>query len=163
MDKATRSAGEIQLPGAGEVVVQATSAVAIAIDLALAGAPAAQSAGFEQNMPGAGTPSLAVSSSGGGTTQTITPLNPSGFVGCWIDIFADTFDIGIIAAATNAGVTGGNVPALATTGNAGTAGCCKRILAGSSQAFYVTPDRRFLGVVASGAGFVRISRSGRPG
>ena len=156
-----RKGDEIRLPRSGSVLVLAVSVVAISIDLANAGAPATESAGFAGNLPNAGGRSEANSQTGGGGAAAPSALQPQGYAGHWIDIFADAADLGIISGPTLASVTGGNVPALATVGNAGTAGTCMRLASGSKTPYWVTPDDRFLGVVGAGNGFIRIALRSR--
>lgn len=159
LDQASRLAGEIRLPTAGQCSVKATSAVAASVDLGAAGSPPAENAAFGANIPKGGSQSVANSTSGGGTVQAITVNNPEGFIGKWIDIYADAQDIGIIAGPTQASVTSGNAPVLAN--NDGSAGTCFRIAAGTYRSYYVDPDRRWLGYVGAGNGQMRIAPSSR--
>jgi hypothetical protein len=143
------------------VLAAPVSAAAIVIDLGAAGAPQSESAQFTGNLPVAGSRSEATSQTGGGTVQAPTTLQPQGYIGHYIDIFADGADLGIISGPANASVSGANAPVLATTGVAIAAGMCWRIPTGGRQSFFVTPDDRFLGVVASAAGTARITLSSR--
>jgi hypothetical protein len=97
---------------------------------------------------------------------------PGGAINQYITLYADGADVGIIFGAAKADVTGANKPVLATTGTvdgngvyspaAGTcfvvkSGTYLRIFArGLSQAS--RPDR-FMGIVGSGAGKLRIYQS----
>lgn len=158
MDQAGRTGLEIRLPLAGGVLNTSVSAVAIVVNLASAGGPATQSAGNSANLP---PTSASVGIAVPGTVQAPTILQPSGFVGRWIDIYADGADLGIVAGPTNASVSGANAPALATTGTAVGAGQCMRIPNGFWRTYFVTADTAFLGIVASAAGTARICASSR--
>lgn len=162
-DEAERKGYEVRLPRAGTILVQAVT-TATSIDLAVSGAPANASQSFEGNIPGTGgTQSQSATGPGGGAASAPF-LGAEGYIGHWIDIDVDAGggDLGFISGPTSASVTGGNAPALATTGAAGTAGCCKRIPAGTSKPYFVTANDRFLGVISSaGTCTVRISLSSR--
>jgi hypothetical protein len=162
MDHASRTAGERLLPRAGKGIVQAVSAAAISVDRAAGGE---QSISLDTAMNGpmqAGGASVSDAQSGGGTVKAMPIINPSGNLGRWIEITADGTDMGIVSGPTSASVTGGNAPVFATNGNAGTAGVCKRLFAGTTEQFYALPDDRFLGIVGVGNGQVRIFPTGRP-
>lgn len=150
------------LPRAGKIIVAAVTAAASSIDLATGGEQSMSENNSMNYGPQSQAASVAIGQYGGNTVQTITPLSPTGLIGRWIDITADGTDIGIVSGATSAAVTGGNAPVFATNGAAGTAGVCRRIFAGTTEAFYVLPDDRFLGVVGVGNGQIRITPSGRP-
>jgi hypothetical protein len=99
----------------------------------------------------------------GGTTTNLAnqaQQRPNGLLGDYVDIYADAADVGIVAGATQASVTGANVPSLTATGTGviGTpvAGLCRVIPKGTSQRFFVTSDTPWLGFIGSGAGFIRI-------
>jgi len=162
MDHASRTSGERLLPRTGKGIVAAVSAVAIVVDLATGGE---QSPSLDNAMTSpmqAGGPSVADGASGGGTVKALPIITPSGNLGRWIDVTADGTDMGIVSGPTSASVSGVNAPVFATNGNAGTAGACRRIFAGTTEGFYALPDDRFLGVVGVGAGQIRIFPSGRP-
>lgn len=161
MDHASKTAGERILPRAGKGIVAAVTAVASSVDLTAGGEQSGSEAFAMNASPGAGGPTVANSVSGGGTAQALPQVNPKGNVARWVDITADGVDIGIVSGPTAASVTGANAPVLATNGN-GAAGTCARIFAGQTQPFYVLPDDRFLGLVGTGAGQIRIWPSGRP-
>lgn len=83
-----------------------------------------------------------------------------------ITVYADGADLGVIFGTSNASVTGGNVPVLATVGTlsggtyTGAAGTCWRIPAGQSARFVLQFGvDLFMGVVASGAGTCRLYQS----
>lgn len=158
MDEASRKAGFRRLPRVGGILVNAVGAATTSINLGTGG-PGAQ-AGNEGAMIPTGSQSQPVGQAGSGTAGGGLQWVTGGFIGKWIDIWADGGDIGIITGPTNASVTGGNAPVLATTGGLGTAGNCVRIAAGTMQPYYVTPDDQFLGLVGAAAGSVcRISIS----
>lgn len=158
--EASRKGDEIRLPRTGTILVQSVTAAAV-IDLGAAMAAIGASTTFETQMPPLGTAGFANATSAPGTTTAPTPPNPGGAVGRWIDIFADGADLGYISGPTSASVSGGNAPVLATTGNAGTAGNCARLLNGTFRTYFVLPDDKFLGVVSPGTCVVRISLSSR--
>lgn len=153
---------EVSCPRADRVAVVAVSAVAIVFDMALQGGPAGESLQYSNQSPVSYSRSEATSASGGGTVTAPAALNPRGFVGEWVDIFADGVDLGVISGQTSGAVSGANAPALATNGNAGSAGVCMRIPSGTFRPYYILPDDRFWGIVASGNGQARIVASSRP-
>jgi hypothetical protein len=163
-----QTASDIRMPRAGTIGVYAIT-TATSIDLTTGGMEqgGGQSAQFNGNMPPANVaPSTANSPGGGGTVQSLSPMNPVGWVGRWIDITVDAGsgagDLGIISGPTLASVTSANAPAIATTGVPGTAGNCYRIPAGTKQSFIPRADDRYIGVVSStGTCTFRISASGR--
>lgn len=161
MDHASKTAGERLMPRAGKGVVASVSAAPSSIDLATGGEQSMSDAFAMNASPGAAGGTVANSTSGGGTVQALPQLNPKGLIGRWIDITADGTDIGIVSGPTAASVTGGNAPVFATNG-AGVAGTCKRLFADTTEAFFLLPDDRFLGIIAIGNGQIRIWPSGRP-
>lgn len=154
-------AHDIQGSRAGTVAVVAVSASASVVDLSGLpggiGPTTAMSA--QQTNPAIPTaPSSALS----GPTTSVQPLiNPPGFVGHWVKLVADGADVGFITGPTSASVSGANAPTLATTGGATVAGTCDRIFAGTTWQFLVKGDDRYLGVVGSAGGSLRIVQTSR--
>jgi hypothetical protein len=147
-------------PRAGTVLMQSVTAAAV-IDLSSAGKYYfAESMAYNGSIESA-VRSEAVSIAGGGTQAQPTTLQPSGYVGHFIDVFSDGADTGIITGPTSASVSGANAPVLATTGNSGTAGVCMRINAGQTKRYFITADDRFMGVVSSATTLLRIALSSR--
>lgn len=163
LDPATNQDHERRLPVAGSIIVQAVSTAAIVIDLSTGQVVGQSAMATGPSQPSGIGRTEAVSTSGSGTVQAITPLNPQGYVGHYIDIFAEGVDLGVVGGPTNASVSGGNAPNLATAGAAGTAGVCMRIPSGTLSPYWVQPDARFLGVVATAvaATGIRIALSSR--
>lgn len=119
-------------PIVGEVFVKAISGSADSVDITTIGPQpgAASKGGIEQD---------------GGADK-------------FIYIYADGADVGYYFGPSQAAVTGGNAPALATNGlNA--AGCCARILSGQRHRVRPTAKNNWMGFVGSGAGQIRITVS----
>lgn len=122
----------------GQVAVLAVSTTAIAVDL---------TQGFSQG---------AYDGTKGGYRGPTSPTEN------YLAIIASV-DVGVIFGPSLASVTGGNVPAIATTGTlasnayVGAAGTCFVIPAGTGMKFLLqkTLDQ-FVGIVGSGAGVVRL-------
>lgn len=159
-DKAARTGAEIRLPRVGSIFVSTAITTAVTIDLAAQG-PQNQSANTTGAMPVPGLQTQPVQGPTNQGTVSTAGLASGGFEGFWVDIMVDGADVGIISGPTSASVSSGNAPVLATTGGAGTAGVCQRLLAGTRNPFFVTPDDRFLGVVSSGTTTLRIALSSR--
>jgi hypothetical protein len=157
---ATRSGDDIRAPRSTEIGVF-TVTTAQVIDLAASGGPQVLSDQFAQNLGGGGGVRSEANSSFGSGTVAFPAAPLAGWVGHWVDIFADGGDIGLITGPTSASVSGGNAPVLATTGNAGTAGVCMRIPNGTYRPYLITADDRFLGVVSAGTTTLRIAKSSR--
>ena len=161
VDQIARDSLDVQLPRAGFVGVYAVTGSASSINLVSgSGVFTTESLGNQFSLPTQGAQSLANQPGSGGAQQSPF-MNPSGFVGHYVDIFADGADVGIISGPTQASVTGGNAPNLSTTGSPGTAGTCMRIASGTFRSYYVKPDDQWLGVVGSAAGNLRIALSSR--
>lgn len=158
VDRIAEKGLDVQLPRAGLIGVYAITNVASVINMTTGtGVFGSASLAFPQALPDQGSQTLNLS----GGAQAGTFVSPKGFVGQWVDIFADGTDVGIISGPTNASVSGGNVPALATTGTPGTAGACWRIPSGTFRSYYVKPDDLFLGVIGAASGNLRIAISSR--
>jgi len=122
----------------GQVAALAVSATAIAVDL---------TQGFSQG-PYDGTK--------GGYRGPETPTQN------YLAIISDV-DVGVIFGPTLASISGGNAPAIATTGSlssnayVGAAGTCFVIPAGTLMKFLLQPTLdKFVGIVGSEAGVVRL-------
>ena len=167
-DLQTRTCFDKQLPGAGQISVTSVTTAAV-IDLQAA--VQTESAGFGQRLPGTALPSIGQASAGtgvsGGPSASLSSVpNPRGFSQCWIEISVDPGggNLGMVAGPTSASVSGGNAPNISGTGAPGTAGNCYVMGAGlPGERFWVTPDKRFLGVISSGTSIVRIHQSSRAG
>jgi hypothetical protein len=162
-DLQTRTCFDKKLPKAGCMLVQTVTTAAV-IDLAAA--VQTDSYGSNQRKPLNALPGVAVpQNTGVSGGETVGPFPPArGFLQCWIEVSIDPGggNVGIIAGRTNAEVSGGNAPVIATTGAPGTAGNCYVIASGlPGERFFVGPDERFLGVVSSGTSTLRIHQSSR--
>jgi hypothetical protein len=153
-----RLAADYRPPRAGTLIVQTVTTAAV-IDLSTGAYYFGGSLAYAGSIQGSER-SEAISIGGGGTQKFPTTLQPSGYVGHWIDIFSDGADTGLITGPTSAAVSAGNAPVLATTGT-GVAGTCMRIAAGTFRTYFITADDRFLGVVSSGTTTLRIALSSR--
>lgn len=157
-DRIAEKGWDVQPPRVGLIGVYAVTNSASVINMTTGtGVFGSASTAFPQTLPDQG--SQTINLSGGPAAGTL--VSPKGFVGQWVDIFADGTDVGVIFGATNASVSGGNAPVLATTGNPGTAGVCMRIANGSFRTYYIKPDDEFLGVVGAASGNLRIAVSSR--
>jgi hypothetical protein len=164
---------DIQAPRAGLIAVEAVTTSATYLDLSAVvtgtsiGPGAGQSAGAATRTPLQVTtaiPQVTPTLAEQGTplaTQTTISGPQMGFLGGYVEFFADGTDVGIIFGPTAASVSSGNAPALATTGSAGTAGVCARIPAGTYRTFFLKGDDRFVGVVGAASGNLRISTASR--
>jgi hypothetical protein len=158
---------DIQAPRVGQIAVQAVTTSASGIDLAAPGASAAATGvgpviALNAQQIGAYNMASLPSSDPSSTAPTVQALvNPPGFIGHYVEFFADGADMGVIFGPTQASVSSANVPALATTGAAGTPGTCVRIPAGTFRVFLIKGDDRWLGVVGAASGQLRISIASR--
>ena len=131
--EATRQADNIMAPTAGEISNISVSAVAGSIDLTTIG------------------PQL--------EPDAKTPQRTKGMPGHYMSIFADGADVYVLFGATQASVTGGNAPVIATTGS-NAAGCC--VKSPNGQERQIRPAvgiHNWMGYIASGAGTARVWRS----
>ena len=95
------------------------------------------------------------------------PGQPVGLTGCYVTIYADGADIGIIVGATAASVSSSNAPSLSAVGTvgatgvyAGTTGTCHRIPSGTERRYLMQIGQdNFLGLVGSATGIARIHQS----
>ncbi len=139
----------ITLPIAGQVAVVPVTTSAIGLDLASIGGPSPgnpENAAVNANDPAA-----------------------QGLLNAYITLYADTADVGLIASDMFAKVTGAAAPVLANAGSVNSssgaytpnisAGECIRILAGTSIRVRPTVATRYLGLVGSTTGKLRISLS----
>jgi hypothetical protein len=161
-----QTAADVRLPRAGTVGVYAvTTATSVDLSTGGFGLGGGESAQFGANVPPANiAPATASSPGGGGTVQSLQAINPTGWLGHWIDITVDAGggDLGIISGPTLASVTGSNAPSISATGASGTAGNCYRLPVGSLKSYIPRADDRYIGVVSfSGTCTFRIALSGR--
>lgn len=163
-DLQTRTCFDKKLPKVSCILVQSITTAAV-IDLA--NFTQQESEGFGQVLPLSAIPSQGQSSAGTGVSggPSVASRPPQrGFLQTWVEISVDPGggNVGMVAGPTNASVSGGNAPVIATTGVPGTAGTCYVMAAGlPGERFFVGPDERFLGVVSSGTSTLRIHQSSR--
>jgi hypothetical protein len=139
----------------GQPIVVATSTSATYLELDTTTFGQSYSMGTSMLVSGLGAPSGA----------------PQGLMGCFISIYADAQDLGVIFGQTLASVTGSNVPALAQNGASltagvytGAAGVCYRIAAGTSlRVLTQVGIDKYLAWVAAGTGQIRIYQSSAVG
>lgn len=131
----------IRAPVAGKIACKAVSAVADASGLDLATVGDVGSSNFGTN-----------------NRPTLTDGTGPGCVGHYASFYADGADVYVIFGATQAAVTGANVPVIATNGVNAT-GVAWKIAKDTFQPFKINPDTRWVGFIGSGAGQLRIAKS----
>ena len=89
-----------------------------------------------------------------------------GVTDCYVTVFADGVDVGISCGLTASMVGGAYAPSLAAKGTVDSNGIytanggeCWKVLAGTKERMLTTQLDLFMGIVGSGAGFVRIYQS----
>lgn len=134
----------------GQTIVLQTTTTASYVSLAAATFGLTYSAEYVQQVSGTNAP----------TGQ------PVGLVGCFVTVYADTANVGIIFGQTAASVSGFNAPNLASFGTVangvytGVAGTCAVIPAGMSKRYLTQIGQDlFLGFVGASAGLIRINQS----
>lgn len=157
-DRIAEKGWDVQPPRTGLIGVYAVTTSPAVVNMTTGtGIFTSASLAFPQTLPDQGSQSPTLNAGpAAGTFES-----PKGFIGQWVDIFADGSDVGYVFGPTNASVSGGNAPVLATTGNPGTAGACMRITSGTAKTYYIKPDDAFMGYVGAGTGNLRIAISSR--
>ena len=152
-----RNAAKRTAPYAGAITVLITSASPGSIDLS--------TIGLQQPIAdNQGAPTLDGTGQTGPGPDVVAPVQSSrnvdqqGLLGRYVYLRAVTSTVGFICGPTQALVTGGNAPVLATTGN-NTAGCCDRLITEEWQEMWISASTRWLGYIASGAGTLIIRAS----
>ena len=83
-------------------------------------------------------------------------LVPTGCVERYTRFEAITANMGVLFGPTSIAVTGANAPNLTATG-VNAAGVCVQVPAGTYVDYLITPSTRFVGFVASAAGYINVS------